>query len=285
PAAESHGMQKKAFLTPNCLSTCPKKRILLTFLGRTIHPQRRMKTPFMVQSNVRFLRIASAVLLLLGSVFFGKETFAAVAKFNFEALDTTSGGALSSLTLTSGTVTMMLTRNQGVHFDITDLSFADGPPSWGMRSLDPNQIGSYDPGLEFIADFAAPICTFRIEFGDYDADEDTLVLNAWSGPGGTGTLLDSASVVWSADKTFPDQVGVGKVSGSTGSIRSVTFVSTGLYNNSVYYDNITVATHSTDRLPPVQSNGGIQLRWPSQSTAWQITPSGVLANPRPPADH
>ncbi len=238
-----------------------------------------MKTPLIGQSNARFLGVASAALLLLGSVFFGKETFADVARFNFESLDTTSGGALSSLTLTSGTVTMTLTRGKGVHFDIYDLSTADGPPSWGMRSLDPNQVGGYDPGLEFIADFAAPICYFRIEFGDYDQDEDTLVLNAWSGPGGTGTLLDSANVIWSGDKTFPDQIGRGTVSGGTGSIRSVTFVSTGQYNNSVYYDNITVKTHPSDHLPPLQSNDGIQ---PRQST-WQISPAGVLVNPSRPA--
>ena len=237
----------------------------------------------MVQSNARFLRVASAALLLLGSVFFGKETFAAVARFDFESLDTTSGGALSSLTLTSGPVTMTLTRGTGAHFDIIDLSVADGPPSWGLRSLDPNQIGSYDLGLEFIADFPTPICYFHIEFGDYDQDEDTLVLNAWSGPGGTGTLLDSASVFWSGSRTFPGQVGRGTVSGGTGSIRSVTFVSTGPYNNSVYYDNITIKTHSADHLPPPQSNDGIQLRAPRQSTSWQIMPSGVLMNPGRPA--
>lgn len=237
-----------------------------------------MKTNLNPKSNTRFLRVASAVLLLFGSVLMAKQSVAQIATFNFESLDTTSGGALDSLTMTSGTVTMTITRGSGAHFDIFDLSPYSGPPSWGARTLDPFQEGNFNPGRQFIADFANPICVFQIEFGDYDGDDDTFVLNAWSGPGGTGTLLDTYSSFYSINKTLPDDVGRGTVSGGTASIKSVTWDSTGDYYNSLYYDNIVVKTHSSDHIVPMRLDEG--TRAPRQSTSWRISRAGGVV-PKP----
>ncbi len=231
-----------------------------------------MKTKPNVQSNARFLRVASVALLLLGCVFLARESFAGVARFNFENLATTSGGALSSLTLTEGGVTMTLTRGSDAHFDIFDLSIYSGPPTWGARSLDPFQEGNFNPGRQFIADFDPPVCVFQVQFGDYDGDDDNFVLNAYDGPGGTGNLIDSETIFWSINKTFPDDVGRGTVSGGTGSISSVTFDTTGSYYNSVYYDNIVVKTRTTDHMPPWDD--GVQRSGTRQSIPFERTSSG-----------
>jgi hypothetical protein len=165
---------------------------------------------------------------------------AVAASYDFESQPTTSGGALSSLSLTDSGLTITITRGRGVHFDIRDLSGLSGPPSFGSRTLDPFQPGDFAPGNQFIGDFSSALTSFSIQFGDYDADDDTFVLTAWSGAGGTGTIIDTMSIFWPAGNTFPDDVGTGTVSGA--GIMSVTWTGLGAFNNSLFYDNLVAST-------------------------------------------
>ncbi len=188
------------------------------------------KSHVLSHQKMHGLSLTVAALLLL----VGKTSIAAT--FDFESLPTSSGGAHTSLMLTDSGLTMTLTRNGGTAFDIFDLSPFAGPPSFGMRTLDPFQAGEFGPGHEFVADFSSAVSSVGINFGDYDADDDTFEMRAYSGAGGTGMLLDTFTLFWPATNTFPGDVGFGSVSGA--GIMSVVFTSTGTFNNSFYYDNI-----------------------------------------------
>ena len=159
---------------------------------------------------------------------------------------------LSSLALSDSGLTMTLSRNGGALFGIFDLS-PSGPPSWGSRSLDPFQAGG-PPGA-FVADFSSPIAFFQMEFGDYNLDADTFVMNAYSGLGGTGTLLGTFTMFWPASNTFPDDVGIGSISAA--GIQSVVFTSSGIFGISTTLCSTT--TSSPDRPPACLREARLQF--------------------------
>lgn len=191
---------------------------------------------------MRGLRLAASAVAL--TAIFATTDIARGAFFDFESTpptfvsppDTVRPGALTLLSLTDGGLTIDIYRVGGVAFDIVDNSaaFQGGkPPSWGARSLDP----FFDPGPSaFIANFSIPVLDVSIEFGDYGADSDTMILEAYAGPDGTGPLV-AVDVVVYGTAGFPT-FATASVSGPP--ILSIKFIggSSG-FPNSVFYDNIT----------------------------------------------
>jgi hypothetical protein len=178
-------------------------------------------------------------LLLTAAIAFCSVMYADTLTFNFEGAATTTGGALTTYTETHSGVTMTLTR-PGSSFDITDLAGNAGvPASYGSRTLDP--FANDTSNTPFIANFSALITSASISMGDFvPSDTDTILLEAFSGANGTGTLLSSDSV------TCCD-VGTGfvftTVSVSAGTIGSLEFIGgSSDFPNSTYDDNIVVTT-------------------------------------------
>ena len=182
----------------------------------------------------RGMNLNPMALLVSASLLVGRTAVA--ASFDFESQPLAS--SLSSLALSDSGLTMTLSRNGGALFGIQDLT-PTGPPSWGSRTLSPFTAGGPE---EFVADFSSPIALFQMEFGDYNADAETFVMNAYSGLGGTVTLLGTFTMFWPASNTFPDDVGIGSISAA--GIQSVVFTSSGIFNDSLFYDNIVTRSAS-----------------------------------------
>src|ERR1035438_7277443 len=132
-----------------------------------------------------------AVLLTLAGAFSAQ---AASVLFDFEGFtptftspaDSTRTGALTSLVMNGGGLTVTISRPGGVAFDlVSNTGDQSGKPSsWGNVSLDP----FFDPSNSgWIVDFSVPVSSFSIQYGDYGQDSDTLTATAFAGVGGTGT--------------------------------------------------------------------------------------------------
>lgn len=173
----------------------------------------------------------------------GASSAAADVEFNFEGdaatFDPATGsrsGALSAYSATVEGLTMTLGRADGAVFDIVaNTGGQDGKPeAFGLRSLDP----FFDMGdLPFVASFSRGLLALSIDFGDYGEDSpDTMQLQIWSGEGGTGVLLGSATADFGGE--FPDFNTI--TIDSAVAFRSATFTagSPG-FENSVFYDNLT----------------------------------------------
>lgn len=148
-------------------------------------------------------------------------------------------GALSSLVMTKGGITITITRQSGVAFDLVqNIPPQAKPASWGNISLDP--FFNIANGNIFRATFSVPVSFVSIDAGDYGADTDNFLLEAFSGPNSTGTLLDSDTFVLEPDGTnFTFDTG----SVSAEGIRSIQFVGGSTdAPHSMFYDNITVLT-------------------------------------------
>jgi hypothetical protein len=181
-----------------------------------------------------------SIVVATALVFTAVQAQAALITYDFESAATTSGGALVVLAEAEGGVTMTLTREGGVPFDIADISGFGAPASYGARSLDP--FIAEDSATAFIADFSTLISSFTIDAGDFTpSDIDNLLIEAYSGPNATGALL---SVFLSP----PCCVIGGGFQGLTGgvagaNIASVRFIGgSNIFPNSMYYDNITINT-------------------------------------------
>ncbi len=152
--------------------------------------------------------------------------------FNFEELAPTVGSALTSLTLTQGGLTMILTRESGAGFYITNAN--NLPPAWGARSLTPATAVSN----AFIANFSQGLSGISIEMGDFGNDADVTTLEAYSGLGGTGILVDTATASLAGGGVSFTFV---NLSLPNAQIQSIRFIGgSPNYPNSVLYDNITV---------------------------------------------
>jgi hypothetical protein len=164
------------------------------------------------------------------------------AFYDFEGFPGTAppfGGIVLGLSTTDNGITMSITR-PGSSFDIVDntaLGQTGKPASWGDRSLAP----FFDTGATpMLADFSLPIYSFSVEMGDYFADSDTLLsVEAYSGLGGTGALVGSATASYGTNG-FPTIITVG-VTGP--GAQSVKFIGGSVdFPNSLFYDNIKVST-------------------------------------------
>ena len=166
----------------------------------------------------------------------------AFSLYTFESLAGTSGGALTSLSQTDEGLTMTLTRTSGAAFDVLNTTPFRGtsfqfPLQWRNRVLDPFANQSIDDW--FIADFSTPVTAFEFEYGDFGADSDQAVLEVWSGPNATGTLITTVTSDF-LTRRIPsyDALGWNNAGNSAVAAQSFKFrAGSANFQNSVYYDN------------------------------------------------
>lgn len=195
------------------------------------------------------MRVAVAV-AAIGFAGLDGSVQADVAIFNFESPFPATAipgtgirtGAYTSLTFTLNGLTIDITRPGG-KFDLVQNTFFDAtrdqtkPSAWGNKSLDPfNQQTQATP---FVVNFSLSVDSVSVMMGDYGDDpNDMLVLKAYSGLNGTGTLLATATDTLPNGGTAFDYR---TLSVSSSGIKSITMIGgTQYFPNSVFYDNITV---------------------------------------------
>jgi hypothetical protein len=158
--------------------------------------------------------------------------------FDFESVPATTSGALTSLTLTSGSFSGTLTRSGSAAFDVVaNIGGQAGKPAgWGTRSLSPFFTL---PGDSWVLTFSAPVLSLSMEFGDYiPSDNDSPVtLVAYSGLNATGFIIDSNAALWTSSSRFPG-FGSLSVAGPAIPFQSVVFSSSGPAPNSLFWDNL-----------------------------------------------
>lgn len=135
-----------------------------------------------------------------------------------------------------------------------DTMYAYGAPigAWGATSLVPDLATA---GW-VVVDFSSTINALSIDSSDYNADADDLYLEAYSGLGGTGSLLDSDTVSISSSFSIPDYV---TLSVASSGINSVRFRGLGLGGvNNLYWDNMVAAVPEPGTLA-VLALGGLAL--------------------------
>ena len=145
---------------------------------------------------------------------------------------------LTSLILTSGAMTMTITREGGASFRIQQpFGF---PPEFGNRVLSPfATAGSF----AFLANLSQPTYLFGLDFGDIVDDDDFVTLQAFSGPDQTGLLLASETFPYPG-KVFPSFESI-SIGGPIPAL-SLRFFGDALVPNTVYFDNIRL---ETERIP------------------------------------
>lgn len=182
---------------------------------------------------VALLTLASQVLARADTVNFDFEsepaTFVAPPQ-------TVRPGSLTGLTMTLSGLTVNINRS-GSRFDIVENSGDQSgkPAAYGSRSLDP--FFNSSDNSPFIANFSQAVAGVSIDMGDYGGDTDTLVLEAYSGLDGTGTLLDSATFVLTPGSAFDTAT----LTVTAPGIMSIRFIGgSANFPNSVFYDNLRV---------------------------------------------
>jgi hypothetical protein len=110
---------------------------------------------------------------------------AAPITFDFEGLPATNNtGSINSLTVTSGGVTMTITRENNDVFDVFQpFGF---PASFGNRVISPF-LGA-NGNNAFLINLSQPTFFFGLDFGDIVDDADTLTISAFSGLNQTGLI-------------------------------------------------------------------------------------------------
>jgi hypothetical protein len=178
---------------------------------------------------MRGLKLALATVCCLAFA----ATAAKAQLFDFEDQ---SYGTFPSVTSTQGGLTVTIYRLSGEGCDITGPL---GPASWSAHSL-LDYFGSNTPPRS-IANFSAPLSSVSIQFGDYDQDDDTGVLTAFSGLDGTGAVLGTTSLFYPSSKDIANgDSDVATMGIIAPGIRSIMFTSAGSFPDSVYWDNLNV---------------------------------------------
>ena len=208
--------------------------------------------------------VAAGAIVLTSASFAPRTAYAQV--FDFEDQTATyisppagaRPGALTSLVLTSGGVTLTLSRPNAARFDIVDNTTDnqnDKPAVFGNRSIDPffDTAGNETGGTGqngFIGNFGSLVNNVSLDFGDYegsDMDADVFTLTAYSGLDGTGTILGSTTIDLGnsgfLNPVAPFPAGYATAAVFASGIRSFTYSSTSSQTgngNSVFVDNIRV---------------------------------------------
>ncbi len=152
-------------------------------------------------------------------------------------------GGYTALGLATATNAVAIYRSGGSRFDVVDntsqtASGFEAPTSWGERSLSVFVDSAVDDWIVF--DFTTAISLFVLEFGDFGSDSDTVVMEAYSGLGGSGNLVTSNSYDWGDASLAVVDPGTLGVTGA--GIRSVLLKAGdgGTFAQSMYYDNVTI---------------------------------------------
>ncbi len=172
--------------------------------------------------------------------------------FDFEEQPDTgfSNGAFMSLTVVADGLQLTISRpgtpNQFDFYDVNDIGNPTLPASWGSRSLNP---WFSNEGTAFVGTFDRPVRSVSLEMGDFGQDPDDLVLQAFDGVDGTGSLLDEATFQLPSGGSDFTAARL-SVDANAVAIRSIRFIGgtdafdtpfgTFSIPNSVYYDNISV---------------------------------------------
>jgi hypothetical protein len=155
---------------------------------------------------------------------------------------------LSTLSLTSGGVTMTITREGGATFGVQEpISF---PAPFGDRVLSPflGTAGSF----AFLVDLSQPTIFFGLDFGDLVDDDDFVTLQAFSGLNQTGTLIASQTFPYPG-KAFPSFESI-SIGGPIPAL-SLRFFADAIVPNTVYFDNFRLDTTA----PPVPEPASLLL--------------------------
>lgn len=186
----------------------------------------------MRNTTMRFAALAVAVSA------FG---FAQAQTFDFESVPDSGGhsaGGYTSLSMTSGSQTLVITRPSLAAFDVTDMS-PGTPASWGHRTLSPFFSTGGGP---FMLNFSIGISSFHVEVGDFlPSDDDTAYFSAYTGASGTGTLLGtfSATLPGSGSGFLYTSLSGG---GSPAAMSIVMGGGSSTFPDSLFWDNIHVTS-------------------------------------------
>jgi len=170
--------------------------------------------------------------------------------FNFEEFDATSQrnptqdhpGDLTTLQSTKDDVTLTITRTGGQRFDVVQCTQPDFPDQWGGRAIDPGYAP--DESDWFVASFSTPLVYVELQLTDFAEDEDTVFMEVYEGPNGTGSLLATVQEHWGAAES-PAFASVGYTADPGQTFQSILFrgYSTS-WANSMYADNLAVVTEA-----------------------------------------
>lgn len=176
---------------------------------------------------------------------------ASAAIFDFEEFTATASqgggfpGALQSLVTTKDGLTATITRPAS-RFDVASVAFArlQAPPSFGFYALSPYL--SQPSAAPFIVSFSTPISFFSVDYGGFLAPYSIAILEGFSGPDGTGSLLATTSDTGGVND-FPS-FSTAMLSGS--GINSVVMSIGNRFDpNGVYYDNLRATPQATATVP------------------------------------
>lgn len=164
---------------------------------------------------------------------------ATAATFNFEG--TVVGSGLTTLSQTDSGLTATFTRVGGLAFEIRDIG--SSVPSFGSRTL--AAFNDTSAGA-FIVDFSTLISGISVSMGDFaPSDADTLTLTAFTGVGGTGSVLGTVTLnlleLGGGFDFLTLNVGAPLIQSITMNGGSVAFP------NSVFYDNLVATTATATR--------------------------------------
>jgi len=132
------------------------------------------------------MRVRLSILSLFFSLtLLSTAAHAAPIVFNLEDVPAGPQDSLASLQLTSGGVTLTITRENGGTFNVFDpIGF---PPSFGDRVL---PLFASADNAAFLINFSEPIYLFGLDFGNIGAENDEVTISAYSDLDQAG-LIDS----------------------------------------------------------------------------------------------
>ncbi len=205
-------------------------------------------------------RVARAVLVV--SALAGTSSGAV---FGFES---SAVGYFPSVVVMDGGVTMTVTRpSEPVQIALR----TNYPAGWGSNAI----FSTINAGTSFeplIFDFDQGLSMLVFETGDFGADDDSVTVLAYDGPGATGNQVSAVTVLWGLRNFTQVPPEVVTLSPSAGSIRSVSISSVGFAGGqSMAYDNFN-ATVGGAGCEPDLTTGAI----PGQ--AGYGVPNGILNN-------
>ena len=163
--------------------------------------------------------------------------------FNFEEL---SQGSFATVSSTQSGLTATMTA-PGTSITIEGPL---GPASWGNNSL----LAFGNNTGPIVINFSQLVTGVSIQFGDYDQDNDSLTLQAFTGLNGTGSALGSSSINYPAAKDIGNgDSDVGTLSLAVNGIQSVLIdspldLSGNPFPFSIFFDNLQ-ATGATSAVP------------------------------------